>query len=300
MISQVFIASGNNLQESIQKLLGQFSLTELSGKRVALKANYNSADPFPASTNIDTLNYFIRELKSAGVSELTLAERSGMGDTRAVLEYTGVLTLAKHLQFGVEVLDDLPFSGWVHCDIDGSHWNRGFLLAKVFHEANAIVQTCCLKTHRFGGHFTLSLKNAVGMVAKQNPQDGYDYMSELHSSPHQRLMIAEINAVYEPSIILMDGIKAFVKGGPAHGDEVHPNVLLASADRVALDAVGVAILRSYRTTVEVARGKIFEQTQIARAADLQLGASSFDEIQLVSLDTESEDFCARFINFFDS
>jgi len=38
---------------------------------------------------------------------------------------------------------------------------------KTFLEAEKVVQTCCLKTHRFGGHFTLSLKNSVGLVAKK-------------------------------------------------------------------------------------------------------------------------------------
>ena len=52
--------------------------------------------------------------------------------------------------------------------------------------AGGVVQTCCLKTHRYGGHFTLSLKNSVGLVAKRVPGDAYDFMRELHNSPHQR------------------------------------------------------------------------------------------------------------------
>jgi uncharacterized protein (DUF362 family) len=30
--------------------------------------------------------------------------------------------------------------------------------------ASIVVADRCLKTHRFGGHFTLALKNSVGMV----------------------------------------------------------------------------------------------------------------------------------------
>jgi len=40
----------------------------------------------------------------------------------------------------------------------------------------------------------------------------------------------------------MDGIKAFISGGPEKGELIEPNLLLASEDRVAIDAVGVAIL----------------------------------------------------------
>ncbi|KYK37412.1 MAG: hypothetical protein AYK18_09955 [Theionarchaea archaeon DG-70] len=64
------------------------------------------------------------------------------------------------------------------------HWGRGFLLANAFVDADCVISTCCLKTHRFGGHFTLSLKNSVGAIACYDPRDKYDYMGELHQSPH--------------------------------------------------------------------------------------------------------------------
>ena len=67
--------------------------------------------------------------------------------------------------------------------------------------------------------------------------DMYDYIWELHSSPNQRQMIAEINSNYNLDFVLMDGIKAFVTGGPDRGTLVEPNLLLASRDRVAIDAL---------------------------------------------------------------
>jgi len=41
-----------------------------------LKANFNSADPFPASTHLDILRAIVQTLKNAGTSDITLAERS--------------------------------------------------------------------------------------------------------------------------------------------------------------------------------------------------------------------------------
>lgn len=107
-------------------------------------------------------------------------------------------------------------------------------------------------------------------------------MAELHSSPHQRQMIAEINAAYSPDLVVLDGLTAFVDGGPARGRLTDAGVILASTDRVAIDAVGAAILRLLGTTPEVSHGSIFEQERIARAADLGLGVSSARQIQLVS------------------
>jgi uncharacterized protein (DUF362 family) len=62
---------------------------------------------------------------------------------------------------------------------------------------------------------------------------------------------------------------------------------------VAIDAVGVAILRLLGTTPEVSQRRIFEQDQIARAAELGLGIKSPDQIQLVTDDPESEAFAIQ-------
>ena len=171
---------------------------------------------------------------------------------------------------------------------DKTHWLKGFYMAKVFHDADKIVQTCCLKTHRFGGHFTLSLKNSVGLVAKKVPGGMYDYMWELHGSPFQRQMIAEINSHYNLDFVVMDGIKAFVTGGPEKGKVVEPNLLLASKDRVAIDAVGVAILKMYGAKGKVGEAGVFEQDQLKRAAELGFGVKSADEIKLMPLNSESQ------------
>ena len=293
MKTEIFIVKTENREEEIRKLLDRFDLMEFKGKKVALKANYNSADPFPASTHLDTLRTLVNGLKEAGATEITLAERSGMGETRTVLEQCGVTKLAAELGFEVLVLDELAEEGWMRLKPKGSNWRRGFLLAKVFHDADKVVQTCCLKTHRFGGHFTMSLKNSVGLVARYDLQNGYNYMAELHSSENQRLMIAEINQTYENHLIIMDATKAFVRGGPESGDLVKPNVVLAGKDRVAMDAVGVAILRLFGTTPVVSEGRIFQQDQIAKAVELGIGIQSAKDIQLIPLDAESEKFARK-------
>ncbi|MDL5501849.1 MAG: DUF362 domain-containing protein, partial [Candidatus Methanoperedens sp.] len=201
----------------------------------------------------------------------------------------GIMALSKKHGFDVVILNDLKGSEWIQEKPANSHWKRGFLFPKLFRDADFIIQTCCLKTHRFGGHFTLSLKNSVGMVAKYDPEDNYNYMSELHSSKYQRRMIAEINTAYDPDIVIMDGISGFSKGGPDEGTLIEPGIMIASNDRIALDAVGVATLRIYGTTGEVERGNIFEQEQIARAVELGLGASGPDEMEIIAVNNEARE-----------
>jgi uncharacterized protein (DUF362 family) len=265
-----------------------------AGGNVLVKPNYNSADPPPGSTHDDVLRTLMKWVGEHPTDSILLAERSGMGQTRQVLERRGVFAMGQELGFQVQILDELEPQAWQLVQPSGSHWQRGFPFpTRLFQEADYVVQTCCLKTHRYGGHFTLSLKNSVGLVAKVVPGQGYDYMRELHNCPDQRRMIAEVNAAYNPDLVVLDGVEAFVSGGPAQGERVQPNVMLASSDRVALDAVGVAILRHVGTTPAVSQGRVFDQEQIRRAADLGLGASGPEEIDILTDDGAGQTFAAQ-------
>ncbi len=276
--------------KGVGQVVNLLGVKSFRGKSVILKPNFNTADPAPGSTHYDTLRSLILSLQQMDAKQITLAERSGPGDsTRIVMEKKGVFGLAQELDFSILDLEELGPEGWCKIEPGESHWSQGFLFPRVYLEAESIVQTCCLKTHAYGGHFTLSLKNSVGLV----PRKGYPYMHELHSSPHQRQMIAEINTAYSPDLVVLDGVEAFVDGGPHRGTRVEAKVMLAGTDRVAVDAVGVAILRLLGTTPEVSRGLIFEQEQIARAVELGLGVSSAKQIKLVTRDAESEAFAAQ-------
>jgi uncharacterized protein (DUF362 family) len=297
---EVFLIKTSNRETGIKIIMNQFNLEEFSGKTVALKANFNSADPFPASTHLDTLKAIVETLKRAGASEVTLAERSGMGNTRRVLEEMGVFDLSEKMGFNAVVLDEITKEDWLKIDRADTHWMRGFHIAKLFTKADKVVQTCCLKAHRFGGHFTMSLKNSVGLVAKKIPGSLYDYMWELHGSPNQRHMIAEINKHYQSDLVIMDGIKAFVDEGPEKGKEVQPNLILASSDRIALDAVGIAVLRSYGSTHHIMNGPIFELDQLKRACELEIGVKSASEIQLTPLDDESREAASKISGILES
>ncbi len=190
--------------------------------------------------------------------------------------------------------DDLDPKDWVEFKPKDSHWENGFRIARPVLEAECLISTCCLKTHQFGGVFTLSLKLHVGVVPTN--RHGYRYMDELHRSFHQQEMIAEINQPFSPDIIVLDGIDAFTDGGPMTGKRAKGNIFLASTDRVAIDAVGVAVLKTLGSNSAIMNRKIFEQRQIARASELGIGVSSPSEIDIVPADRESEAFKTEVAN----
>lgn len=274
----------------VRRAVELLGASRFDGKSIFLKPNFNSADPTPGSTHPEVLTALVTLLREMGAGQITVGDRSGMGNTRAVMEQIGVFRLAEELGFDTVVFDEMAAENWVQFQPAGSHWKNGFWFSRPMLDTGAIVSTCCLKTHQYGGQFTLSLKNSVGMAARWKPGEGYDYMDELHGSARQRSLIAEINTAYSPALVVLDGVEGFISGGPAKGKRVASEVILAGTDRVAIDAVGVALLRYHGCQTEVANGRIFEQEQIARAVELGLGVTGPEKIEFVTDDADSLDY----------
>ncbi|MHB8880735.1 MAG: DUF362 domain-containing protein [Thermodesulfovibrionales bacterium] len=271
----------------IRKVVDLLGTNPVRDRAVLLKPNFNTSDPFPGSTHNDTLTGLIAHLKEMGARQITVGDRSGPQDTGDVLQAKGIPDLCRGLGAGLINFDELPAGDWVRIKPDGGHWNNGFDIARPVAEADCVVATCCLKTHGFGGVFTMSLKLAVGMTHRRN-------MAELHSSlVSMRRMIAEINTAYAPSLILLDAIEAFTDGGPMRGTKKRADLLVAGTDRVAVDAVGLAILKDLGSNKAIMGTKIFEQQQMSRAVELGLGIGGPGEIEIVTGDRESEACAGR-------
>jgi uncharacterized protein (DUF362 family) len=262
-------------------------INPVKNKTVLIKPNFNTADPVPGSTHNDTLQALVEKVWKMGARSVSLGERS-YPPTRDVMAQKGIISLMEKLDVKIINFDDLKDEDWIEVKPKDSHWRAGFRVARPILEAECLISTCCLKTHQYGGVFSMSLKLHVGVVPTS--RHGYDYMTELHGSPHQQKMIAELNAPFQPDIIVLDGMDAFVDGGPVTGKRAKGNVFLASTDRVAIDAVGVAILKWLGSNSQIMNPKIFKQEQIARAVEMGLGASSPSEIDVTAVDDQSREY----------
>lgn len=269
-----------------KKVASAIGMPYMEDKEVLIKPNLNTSDPSPGSTHIDTLSSVLEMIKPDGPKSIVVGDRSGPMVTRTVFEDKGLFELGKEEGFECLVFDEMSDDMYKKYQPPGSHWRDGFLFARPVIRADRVICLCCLKTHQYGGHFTMSLKLATGMVHRNN-------MDELHSSRYQREMIAEMNYAYEPNLVIMDGVEAFYSGGPMHGAIWRANLTFASKDRIALDAVGVAALKMHGTTPEIERRPVFMQDQIRRAVELGLGVQEAKEIEIVPVDATSEPICQR-------
>ena len=288
-MNRVAFVKTDDRSRGVTASIAGLGINPVKGKDVLIKPNFNTADPCPGSTHNDTLVALIDELWKMGAKSVSLGERSYPPTMRVMME-KGILPLIEERDVRIINFDDLAKSDWIEFKPKDSHWPNGFRIARPILESECLVSTCCLKTHQYGGIFTMSLKLHIGVVPTS--RHGFDYMSDLHGSPHQRKMIAELNAPFEPKLVVLDGIDAFIDGGPMSGKRARSDVFLASTDRVAIDAVGVAVLKALGSNPAIMNRRIFDQEQISRGGELGLGAASPSEIDLFAVDEESRQYCA--------
>jgi uncharacterized protein (DUF362 family) len=284
--SRVVLVRTADRRHGVAEVLRLFAPAGIAGKRVVIKPNFNSADEAPASTHPDTLRALVAELHERGARSVTLGESSGPPQTRGVMERKGIFDMARAERFEVINYEEIPESEWVFFGAGGTHWPDGFHLPRLVVDSEYTVSTCCLKTHGAGGVFTMSLKLSVGLTPK-------NIRRTMHRSPDMRRMIAELNTGYRPQLIVLDGVSAFTDGGPSRGELKAGNVVLAGDDRVAVDAVGLAVLKALGSNEAIMGRGIFAQEQIARAVELNLGVHGPEEIELVAADAASRAFAAE-------
>ncbi|OGS56738.1 MAG: hypothetical protein A3K60_02550 [Euryarchaeota archaeon RBG_19FT_COMBO_56_21] len=289
--SKVFVALDPDRARGTLKVVSALGMPDLQGKSVLVKPNFNTADPPPGSTHIDTIRTIIQLIKEKNPKKIILGDRSGPAKTSKVFQEKGIFALAEELGFECLIFDEMPKDRWAKINPPDSHWMNGFWFAKPVLEADAVIGLCCLKTHQYGGHFTMSLKLTTGMVHSRN-------MTELHTSfINQRKMIAEMNYAYRPALVVMDGVEAFYSGGPVSGPRWKADLTFAATDRIALDAVGVAALKMHGTTPKIQGKRVFEQDQIKRAIELGLGVKGPEDVELVPVDSDSEAIAAKISSF---
>ncbi len=241
-------------------LMGDLEQVLGRGDRVLVKPNFNSPDPFPAATDLAFLEVVIKLILEAG-AKITIGESSGgvWRPTRKVFEQLGVPQLARRLGVELIAFDDRP-DDWVRIKINGDYLSE-VVMPRSAYEADKMVYLPCMKTHSIGA-FSGAIKLAFGFVAPGQRRSAH--------LGHLQEKVAEVNLCWQPDLIIMDGRKAFVSGGPDKGQLVEPGLLLASGDLIAVDVEAMRVLLNYGASNNIPANP-WELPQIATAVKHGLG-----------------------------
>jgi uncharacterized protein (DUF362 family) len=249
-------------------LIGGFEKVINKGDQVLLKPNYNSADPPPASSDPEFLKAIVELLFEHGAGKVIVGESSWQGlSTRKALEQAGALDVLKGAGAEIAFFDEEKYA---EVKVSGKYLKSIHLAGRAM-QADKIIYSCCMKTH-FRADFSLSLKLAFGFT-KKSERMGFHIR-------HLKEKLVDLNLVVHPNLIIMDGRKCFITGGPFSGNVRNPNFILASGDRVAMDVESIKIIGGFEGSK--LKDRPWTYAQIRRATALGFGVKGEDEYQVVT------------------
>jgi uncharacterized protein (DUF362 family) len=316
-IGTVSIARGNTIEDMVFTAIEMAGGLEAiqPGETVVIKPNmvatWGLGGPGRSVTHPEVLRAVIRAVKErTDASNITVAEAPWYEHTLqevasawghdVVIEEEGVTLLGWERASGGEYVD------FYHDKI--KYLAQPVSIPATLSSFDHFINVPVLKNHRdrevFHAVFTICLKNFVGVLEPMWRGPEYPDHIFVRTNIHWPMIgyrIAEIGlSVPNITMNIVDAVDAVLSGGPrTYGDLCHPNLILASKDRVACDTVGVAVLRTYAryggfdstmsTDFIYLDKSVFEWDQIRRACQIGLGRRDPAFIEIVDSGVDNID-----------
>ncbi len=259
------------------RLLGGLERLSVAGKRVLLKPNVVNDRPPPTTTNPAVVSAVASLMRASGAAEVTVGDSSGIirFPTSGNLIATGIQAAAEAVGARAVSFDEVTPQPWLRVEPPEAKALPSYYVSRVAYEAEVFINLPVVKTHRFA-HYSCCLKNLVGIAHPRNRPSVAFLMGDWHER------IAELNLAVHPQLHIADGTTVMIAGGPTSGTPAPADLLMLSGDGVALDAVALALVRTFGAWEKVQQGSVWDQRQIKRARELGLGVNGPAQVELVS------------------
>jgi uncharacterized protein (DUF362 family) len=266
--------------KKVMKLVGGFGKSLKKSDKILIKPNMNTAEPWPqGGTDPEFLKALILVLKDEGYQNISVADACGpWGPTERVIKKVGYDAVCRETN---TALKDWDKGKWMNIrnakaeflgKMGGGDGTVGY--PEDLRNYDKVIYTPIMKTHFLGG-ITQSLKLSVGILHRADRGDHLHAFNHIFTAEQA----AEINLPFRPDLIIMDGRRSLISGGPSHGEQVKPGMILASGDQVANDVMGIKILQEWYPNM--AANKIgmyaWHQKQILQAVKQGIGYAKKDE-----------------------
>jgi uncharacterized protein (DUF362 family)/ferredoxin len=233
-------------------------------ERVLVKPNLlKPADADSAvTTHPVVLQAVLRLLEEYGCTSVRFGDSPGHDTGTHALERLGFR--AEEPVYGACLT---PMTEEVRVDFPEGMTEKEFWFAREVTEADAIINVCKMKTHALM-RITGAVKNLFGLLC--GTRKAREHMRFPNDGLFARMLV-DIHRCVKPRLHIMDAIVAMEGNGPGAGTPKPMNLLLFSADPVALDAVFCALIHVDPETV---------QTNVQGEA-MGLGTWQEDQIELL-------------------
>ncbi|MCL6087491.1 MAG: DUF362 domain-containing protein [Actinobacteria bacterium] len=243
-----------NIKESVKyvvDLIGGFKKYIRKNSKVLIKPNLVYPYPPPMVTSPEVIEAVVELVFEAGAKEVWIGDSSSYTGksqyglprwtNEEIFEIHGINNIACKTGAKVINFDDTES---VKVNIPNGIILKEVEIFKPVLDADVIVNLPALKMH-FQTLVTLGIKNFHGVIP--------DYWKLQFHRDEISQKLVDINKVVKPGLTIIDGITAMQGLGPRTGTSVEMNILLASSDIVAVDAVASEVMGVKAHEVETTR-----------------------------------------------
>lgn len=280
------------IREAVRIIGGINALVDGVKGEIVIKPNCNTDDPYPRDTHPDTVRAIASLLIQGGAKadQIVVGDMSGRArglPTRATIQNLGVKKVAEEMGLRLAYFDEEP---WVKVTPkDAVHWPQGLTIPRRIYEAERIILTPILRSHRTAT-FTCAMKLGVGLIdaaSREWLHDGHDHHGKL----------VDINCAYSVDLVVSDAMKINTGEGMDPRDEVKPGIIIASDNTATNDVAAVELMRYYRT-IGVVDKSTLQHEQFKHAERLMLGNTRFEGIAFETLDLGGNDAFPEIMQYF--
>ncbi|MFX0070489.1 MAG: DUF362 domain-containing protein [Candidatus Hermodarchaeota archaeon] len=263
----VSVARNENIKIAVKQALDQLILPNLNDKNILLKPNVGrEVDPKVAiNTNPEVVEAIFTYLKSKFKANFFIGDSPIINtDTKKAFKQSGYDDLLKDNDLKFVDLDDRKPKEF---EIPNGKILKNIKLTGYLQQIDYIISIPVLKMHMHTGA-TLSFKNLKGLIYKRNKIELHhlqslelinQYKKSMEKVKELDIAISDLSRVVKPDLSIIDASYALEGMGPAGGNPVKMDTIIASTNFLAADIIALALTQPEWSLKEVPHLKLLTE-----------------------------------------
>jgi uncharacterized protein (DUF362 family) len=260
------------LERALRELGGLGALVSGTDS-VLINPNFNAAEPYPGISRAGSVTALVREVRAVTSGTVRVADE-GYDPGPVVYAYLDL--------YDQVAAEGGEVGGFGHTyAVRQPAWSDSkpnFEVYTLAYDAPVTLSLCNVKRHRLAG-YSCAIKNNVGIVPGSGATLTRSYLH--YDSPDFLGEVAEIAALVNPELFVVDAGSVLTRGGPSvtDGVPVEAHRLVVCGDMAATDAYCNRILEAYDPTWAAVRA----DTLLQHAVRLGLGQPDLTRVEVREL-----------------
>jgi len=234
MPAKIYVSKTEDRKKFVHKVLESFHDNFKNAKKIFIKPNLVSIEPYPTTTHPETLDATLEFLTNLG-------KDIAVGDAPAFDFKDKARIFREHPLIDVAEKYDVPFFNLYDYEMKVLKSERGYKikLSTVPLKYDYIIALPVLKTH-FVCKITCALKNVIGYFAVRERIMIHTKVKRIYRA------IGEANSIIKTNLHIVDAITTTLKAQEMRhgGKPVHLGYMFAGTDPVAIDSFGLSLLKT--------------------------------------------------------